>query len=126
MAYHLIHLLPTPIAVVVSSSSSSPCNAAKSSSENDNLEAAQETAQQLALLQHNSKEEDNTTELHEENNDETTKLLEYHAKNYLNLQWVGRMFRFYLLWQLDAIPESFPAIKILPFPSPKFITQKKA
>ena len=55
-----------------------------SSSENNNLEAAQETAQQLALLQHDSKEEDNNNELLEENNDETTKLSEYHAKNYFN------------------------------------------
>ena len=65
-------------------------NAAKSSSENDNLEAAQETALQLALLQCNSKEDNNNTELHEENNDETTKLLEYHAKNYFNSTMGGK------------------------------------
>ena len=99
-------------------------NAAKSSLENDNLEAPQETAQQHALLQHDSEEDDNNAELHEENNDETTKLSEYHAKNYFNSTMGGRD-----VWVLFAIAigcntRKLPSHKDPPFPSPKFITQK--
>ena len=83
------------------------------SSENDTLQAVQE----------DSKEEDaiNDDELQEENE---TKLSEYHAKNYFNSTMGGWMFGFFLPWQLDAKQETFPAIKILPFPSPKFITPR--
>ena len=114
---HLIQLLPTPIAVIVSSSSMN--NAAKSSSENNNLEAAQETAWQLALLQHDSEEDDDNAELHEENNDETTKLSEYHAKNYFNSTMGGKDVQVLFAMAIECNTRKLPRHKDPPFSKSK-------
>ena len=94
-------------------------NAAKSSSENDNLEAAQETAQQLAVLQHDSEEDDNNAELHEENNDETTKLLEYHAKNYFNSTMGGKDVWVLFAMAIGCNMRKLPSHKDPPFSKSK-------
>ena len=73
------------------------------------------------------KEQDKNDELQEENNDETTKLLEYHAKNYFNsTMGVGRMFGFYLPWQYWMPYEKpYQPLKILSFSkSLSLITQR--
>ena len=90
-----------------------------SSSENGNLEAAQETSQQLALLQHDSEEEDNNTELHEENNDETTKLLEYHAKNYFNSTMGGKDVWVLIAMAIGCHMRKLPSHKDPPFSKSK-------
>ena len=94
-------------------------NAAKSSSEDDNLEAAQETAQQHALLHHDSEEDDNNAELHEENNDETTKLSEFHAKNYFNSTMGGKD-----VWVLFAMAIGCNTRKLRSHKNPPFSKSK--
>ena len=83
------------------------------SSENDTLQATQEDSKEGDAI--------NNDELPEENE---TKLSEYSAKNYFNSTMGGKDVRALLPWQSDAIQETFPVIKILPFPSPKFITPR--
>ena len=90
-----------------------------SSSENDNLEAAQETVQQLALLQHDSEEEDINDELHEENNDETTKLSEYHAKNYFNSTVDGKDVQVLFAMAIGCHMRNIPSHKDPPFSKSK-------
>ena len=94
-------------------------SSSSSSSENDNLEAAQEIAQQLALLQHDSKEEDNIDELYEENNDETTKLSEYHTKNYFNSTMGGKDVRVLFAMAIGCHKRNLPSHKDPPFSKSK-------
>ena len=57
------------------------------------------------------KEKDKNDELHEENNDETTKLLEYHAKNYFNSTMGGKdVWVLFAMAILDAICETLSDI----------------
>ena len=71
------------------------------------------------MLQHDSEEEDNNDELHEENNDETTKLLEYHAKNYFSSTMGGKDVRVLFAMAIGCHMRNLPSHKDPPFSKSK-------